>query len=93
MKRASVTSSQLKEQYNQHQKQQEMLKANEHVATMEEELRKFRRDQLMQRQTLEKHLLIEVQYWYINSMRFEHSLVEHYVSLLHTRSKERLILI
>ena len=59
-KRASLTSSQLREQYTLHQKKQETLTHNQHVAMMDEELRKFRREQLCERQSLEKQLLIEV---------------------------------
>lgn len=61
-KRNSVTPSQLKEQYAQHQRAEEARKNNEHVAAMEEELRRYRRDQLGQRQTLERQLLIEVSF-------------------------------
>lgn len=57
--RASITSSQLKEKYTYHQKEEELKKSNEHVIKMAEELRKFRREQLIQRQSLEKHLLME----------------------------------
>lgn len=59
-KRASLTNTQLKEQYVQHQKQQEAMKLDEHKMLMDEELRRFRREQLALRQALEKHLLIEV---------------------------------
>ena len=55
-----MTSSQLKDQYAQYQKHQETMKNNDHVSTMEEELRRFRREQLVQRQTLEKTLLVDV---------------------------------
>lgn len=59
-KRASLTNTQLKEQYVQHQKKQEAMKLDEHKMLMDEELRRFRREQLALRQALEKHLLIEV---------------------------------
>jgi len=58
-KRASLTQSQLKEQYTFQQRQQESQKSDEHKHTMDEELRRFRREQLALRQALEKHLLIE----------------------------------
>jgi len=58
-KRASVTSNQLRDQYAQLQQQEEVRKQQEHKYTLNEELRKFRRDQLMMRQNLEKSLLIE----------------------------------
>lgn len=60
MKRASVSSSQLREQYTLYQKEKETATAHQHTAMMEEELRKFRREQLSERQALEKQLLIEV---------------------------------
>ena len=79
MKRASVTAEQLKEQYNQHKKQQEMMKANEHGVFMEEELRRFRRDQLVQRQLLERHLLIEARITFNLILVFICSLGERFV--------------
>lgn len=50
----------LRDQYVQLQQQEEVRKQQEHKYSLSEELRKFRREQLKMRQSLEKSLLIEV---------------------------------
>ena len=55
-----MTSSQLRDQYSEQQKMQEQQATYQHKIMMEEELRIFRRNQLVKRQTQQKEMLFEV---------------------------------
>ncbi|XP_065663747.1 serine/threonine-protein kinase TAO3 isoform X2 [Hydra vulgaris] len=59
LKRASVTSSQLREQYTDQQKIQEQQTAFQHKIMVEEELRKFKKSQILKRQAQQKEMLYE----------------------------------
>ena len=66
LKQASITSYQLKEQYIHQQKVQEQQMSYQHAVMMEEELRIFRRDQLLKQQSQQKEILFEVSQFTLN---------------------------
>ena len=59
-RRPTMTPAELKDHYGRIQKQRESDRARQQNEMLESILRNFRREQLMQRQTAEKSLLIEV---------------------------------
>ena len=64
-RRPSISQNQLKEQFSRIQRQKEAEKLKEQCETYEIELRRYRREQQLQRQALERSLLIEVSKCYL----------------------------